>query len=103
MDWGQWHPFAQLSWDHEFDPLDRMVTASLTTTTVAPSYSMPAVALGRDWATATAGAQVTLTPAWTALASFTAQLGQDHSTVFGGLVGLNYALGPTSAPLVYKN
>jgi outer membrane lipase/esterase len=102
LDWGQWHPFAQLVWDHEFDPLDRMVTASLTTTT-APSYSLPAVVLGRDWATATVGMQVTLTSAWSGLASFTEQLGQDHSTVFGGLVGLNYALGPTPASLVSRN
>ncbi|WP_298257045.1 autotransporter domain-containing protein [Bradyrhizobium sp.] len=103
VDWGKWHPFVQLAWDHEFDPLDRMVTASLTTNTAAPSYSMPAVVLGRDWATATIGTQLTLTPAWTGLASFTAQLGQDHATVFGGLIGLNYALGERPAPLAYKN
>ena len=30
-DWGMWHPFAQVLWDHEFDPLNRVVTASLTT------------------------------------------------------------------------
>ena len=102
FDWGKWHPFAQLAWDHEFDPLERMVTASLTTI-AAPSYSMPAVVLGRDWATATVGAQVTLTPAWSGLASFTAQLGQNHATVFGVLMGLNYALGERPAPLVYKN
>jgi outer membrane lipase/esterase len=93
---------VQLAWDHELDPLDRMVTASLTTI-AAPSYSMPAVVLGRDWATATLGTQFTLTPAWSGLASFTAQLGENHAMVFGGLVGLNYALGQTLAPLVYKN
>lgn len=102
FDWGKWHPFAQVAWDHEFDPLDRMVTASLTTI-AAPSYSLPAVVLGRDWATATVGTQVTLTSAWSGLASFTAQLGQNHATVFGGLVGLNYALDQTPAPLVYRN
>ena len=35
FDWGIWHPFAQVVWDHEFDPLNRVVTASLTTT---PAY-----------------------------------------------------------------
>ena len=102
FDWGKWHPFAQFAWDHEFDPLDRMVTASLTTIT-APSYSVPAVVLGRDWATATIGTQLTLTSAWSGLASFTAQLGQNHATVFGGLIGLNYALGQSPPPLVFKN
>ena len=100
FDWGKWHPFVQLAWDHEFDPLDRMVTASLTTI-AAPSYSLPAVVLGRDWATASLGTQLTLTSAWSGLASFTAQLGQNHATVFGGLIGLNYALG--ERPAVYKN
>ena len=54
LDWGILHPFAQVVWDHEFDPLNRVVTASLTTTS-APSYSLPAVVLGRDWATTTVG------------------------------------------------
>jgi outer membrane lipase/esterase len=102
LDWGQWHPFVQVVWDHEFDPLDRMVTASLTTI-AAPSYSLPAVVLGRDWATATVGAQVSFTPAWSGLASFTAQLGQDHATVFGGLIGLNCALGQIPAPTGYRS
>ncbi|WP_159010629.1 autotransporter domain-containing protein [Bradyrhizobium sp. S69] len=102
LDWERWHPFMQMAWDHEFDPLDRMVTASLTTI-AAPSYSLPAVVLGRDWATATVGTQLTLTSAWSGLASCTAQLGQDHATVFGGLIGLNYALGEIAAPRVSRN
>jgi len=103
FDWGMWHPFAQVVWDHEFDPLNRLVTASLTTT-AAPSYSLPAVVLGRDWATATVGTQVALTRSWTALASFTAQLGQQNVTNYGGLVGLNYAFGQAAPPpIVYKN
>jgi outer membrane lipase/esterase len=102
FDWDRWHPFAQVMWDHELDPLDRMVTASLTTAAL-PSYSMPAVVLGRDWATATIGTQVTLTSAWSALASFTGQLGQDHATNYGGLIGLNYALDRTPTPLIHRN
>ncbi|MBU6464425.1 MAG: autotransporter domain-containing protein [Bradyrhizobium sp.] len=102
FDCGKWHPFAQLAWDHEFDPLDRMVTASLTTI-AAPSYSLPAVVLGRDWGTATVGTQLTLTSAWSGLASFTAQLGQNHATALGGLVGFDYALGQMPTPLVYQN
>jgi hypothetical protein len=37
------------------------------------------------------------------MAFVTAQLGQNHATVFDGLVGLNYALAQTSVPIVYKN
>jgi outer membrane lipase/esterase len=102
-DWGMWHPFAQVLWDHEFDPLDRMVTASLTTT-AAPSYSMPAVVLGRDWATTTVGTEITFTPAWKALASFTAQTGGDRAPIYGFLVGLNYAFGEAPGrPIVAKD
>ncbi|MGP0095099.1 MAG: autotransporter outer membrane beta-barrel domain-containing protein [Xanthobacteraceae bacterium] len=101
-DWGIWHPFAQVVWDHEFDPLNRSVTASLTTI-VAPSYSMPAVVLGRDWATATIGTEVRIDRAWTGLASFTAQVGQQNVTNYGGLVGLNYAFDAGTKGLVYKN
>jgi outer membrane lipase/esterase len=103
FDYGMWHPFAQVLWDHEFDPLNRVVTASLTTI-AAPSYSMPAVVLGRDWATTTVGTQLTFTPAWSALASFTAQLGQQRATVYGGLLGLNYSFAQApSVPIVVKN
>jgi len=103
FNWGMWHPFAQLMWDHEFDQLKRVVTTSLTTIT-APSYSMPAVVLGRDWATATIGTQVTITQSWSGLASFTAQLGQQNVTNYGGLIGLNYAFAvPPQRPLLVKN
>jgi outer membrane lipase/esterase len=102
IDWGMWHPYAQVVWDHEFDPLNRVVTAALTTIT-APSYSMPAVVLGRDWATATVGTQVTFSPLWSGFASFTGQLGQNHATVYSGLIGLNYAIGPAPGPGIYKN
>jgi outer membrane lipase/esterase len=103
FDYGIWHPFAQLLWDHEFDPLNRVVTASLTTI-AAPSYSMPAVVLGRDWATATVGTQVTINRSWSALASFTAQVGEQNVTNYGGLIGLNYAFGQAPpSPIVYKN
>ncbi len=39
----EWHPFAQLVWNHEFNGEDRSVTASLTTVDFAPSFSMPAL------------------------------------------------------------
>lgn len=103
FDWGMWHPFLEAVWNHELDPLDRLVTASLTTI-AAPSYSLPAVALGRDWATTTIGTRLTFAPAWSALASFTAQLGQNRASVLGGLIGVNYALGPApAARIVRKN
>jgi len=98
-DWGIWHPFAQVVWNHEFDPQNELVTASLTTI-AAPSFSLPVTVVGRDWATATIGTQVKLNQAWSALASFTVQAGQSNVTSFGGLLGVNYAFGEQSPPPV---
>jgi len=69
---------VQAVWNHEF-AADRMVRASLTTIE-APSYEMPAVKLGRDWATATVGTTMNISDAFTGLASFTAQAGQTGVT-----------------------
>lgn len=104
FDCGIWHPFAQVVWDHEFDPLNRVVTASLTTIPAAPGFSMPAIVVGRDWATATVGTEFKIARAWTGLASFTAQLGQQNVTNFGGLLGVNYTFGQQPpSPIIYKN
>jgi outer membrane lipase/esterase len=90
FDFGMFQPFAKVLWNHEFAANDRLVTASLTST-VAPSYSLPAVNLGKDWASATAGVSVGLAKGVTGLVSFTGQLGQDKVTTYGGQVGLNVA------------
>ena len=78
-------------WNHEFVSHERLVTASLTSTT-APDYtSLPAINLGKDWASATAGVSVGLGKGVTGIAAFTGQLGQDKVTTYGGQVGLNVA------------
>ena len=92
-DWGMWHPFAEVLWDHEFDPLNGVVVTTSLTTTAAPSFSIPDVVPGRDWATTTVGGDVTLTPHWSALASFTAQIGEQRAPIYGGLIGVNCAFG----------
>jgi len=90
-DLGRFRPYVQAVWNHEF-AADRTVRASLTTIE-APSYEMPAVKLGRDWATATAGTTMNISDAFTGLASFTAQARQTGVTTYGGqVVGLNYKI-----------
>jgi hypothetical protein len=34
--------------------------------------------------------------------AFTAQLRQDHATVYGGLVGVDYSFGQEPPPVVFK-
>jgi len=90
FDAGMFRPFARVLWNHEFASSNRLVTATLTST-VAPSYSLPAVDLGKDWASASAGVAVTLGKGVTGIASFTGQLGQDKVTTYGGQLGINVA------------
>jgi outer membrane lipase/esterase len=91
IDYGIWRPFAQATWNHEFDnTADRTVTATLTSVT-APSYRLPIVQLGKDWASAAIGTTVTVGRDWTGLAALNAQLGQDGTVNYGGRLGLNYA------------
>jgi outer membrane lipase/esterase len=101
VDVGIWSPYVKLTWDHELIPNDRSVTASLTTIT-APNYSMPAVALGKDWATGTVGTTVALRSGMTAYASFTSQFGQSQTTFYDGRIGLNVALNALVAAIASK-
>ena len=90
FDFGRFQPFAKVLWNHEFVANDRLVSATLTSTP-GRTYTMPAVDLGKDWASATAGVSVGLGKGVTGIAAFTGQLGQDKVTTYGGQVGLNIA------------
>jgi outer membrane lipase/esterase len=89
--WGLWQPFAQVVWNHQLANTDREVTASLTTVDFAPSYSMPAVLLGRDWGTASVGTTLKLGPGTTLFGSVTTDFGQHDVRTYGAQFGLNIA------------
>jgi outer membrane lipase/esterase len=90
---GRWEPYAKAAWYHEFADSGRLVTASLLSIT-APSYAMPAVLLGKDWGTVTAGTRYRLAPNATAYAAINSQLAQNNVTTYGGQIGLNVAFQP---------
>jgi outer membrane lipase/esterase len=96
LTYGIWQPYVKVVWDHEWAGLNRLVSASLTSI-VAPSFVMPAVVLGRDWATATVGTRVKLGDGLSGYAAVIAELGQNNVTTYGGQIGLNYALDPPPA------
>ena len=75
------------------------MTATLTSVT-APSYSLPIVQFGRDWASASVGTTVALANHWTGLASLNAQLAQNGVTNYGGRLGVNYAFNSTAPGLL---
>jgi outer membrane lipase/esterase len=89
---GLWRPFVKLVWNHEFASTDRLVTATEPEIAFAPSFALPAVLFGKDWATATLGTTATLGQGITAYASFSSELGQNNVTTYGGQIGLNVAL-----------
>jgi outer membrane lipase/esterase len=85
---GLFRPFASLAWKHELADQDRLVTATLTTT-VAPSYSMPAVDVGRDWLAGTVGTTVELGGGVTAYSAANGSFGQDNALKYGAQLGLS--------------
>ncbi len=95
VDVGKWQPFVKAAWNHEFADPNRLVTASLTSV-AAPSFSMPAVQLGTDWATGIAGTRFVLGEGTSAYAAIVSAFAQHHVTDFGGQIGINVALHPRS-------
>jgi outer membrane lipase/esterase len=75
---------------------------SRPTTTAAPGYSLPAVVLGKDWGTATAGTTFKLSSNVTALVAFVGQFAQHSVTNYGVQLDLKVALGPPVAELPLK-
>ena len=97
---GNWSPFAKLTWDHEFAGANRTVTASLTTI-AAPSYYMPALILGTDWMTLSAGTSVRLERGVTGYAMLTGEVAEKSVTSYGAQLGINVALSEWIAPKVF--
>jgi outer membrane lipase/esterase len=95
VSYGIWEPYAKFVWDHEWADLNRQVAASLTSI-AAPGFTMPAVILGRYWASATLGTRIKLAANVFGYAAATAEVGQNNATVYGGQIGLNVALNPAA-------
>jgi outer membrane lipase/esterase len=88
---GNWQPYAEVVWNHEFASDDRDVTASLTSSSYAPGYSMPAVELREDWATTTLGTTIDLGSGLQALGSARTEFDDSGVRSYGVQLGLNAA------------
>lgn len=91
-DIGRWHPYAKLVWNHEWANTNRLVTASEPEVPFGPAFALPAVIVGKDWATATLGTTAALGRGVTAYGSFSGEIGQGNVVTYGGQFGLNVAL-----------
>ena len=65
--------------------------ADATTTITAPAYALPAAALSKNWATATAGAKYAITDKLSGYVSASLRSGGGGSGGFGASMGLNLA------------
>jgi outer membrane lipase/esterase len=89
-DLAEYQPFVQIMYNHEFADANRNITASLTTI-AAPSYSLPAVLLGKDWGEVKAGVNADVGHGVRAFVLGSADFGQGSATVYGGQIGFNIA------------
>jgi outer membrane lipase/esterase len=85
---GNWQPFAEAKWNHEWVDKDRTVTASLTSV-AAPSYSMAAAPVAIDWASASLGATYKLSSQVMLRGAISAVFLDPQVTSFGGELGLS--------------
>jgi outer membrane autotransporter protein len=61
VDAGNWQPFADVQWNHEWADKNRTITASLTSI-AAPSWSSPAVPIAANWASGSVGVSYRVNP-----------------------------------------
>lgn len=88
---GPWEPFARATWNHELVGSSRTVRAALTST-VAPSYALPAATPGRDYAALGLGARYALSERVRGTMSVSGQTGQPRAKALGVQLGLSMSI-----------
>lgn len=84
----RFQPFAEATWNHEFEDSDREVTADLSTI-AAPAYSMDAVPIADDWGTVSLGTSFKASERVMFIASFSTMFGNQQLESHGGELGVN--------------
>ena len=87
---GSWQVFSNIVWNQEMKNEDASIVTSLPTIT-APSYSLPAAALPKGWATVTAGAKYSVNKDVNAYLIGNVRGLSNNSSGFGLSTGLNAA------------
>jgi outer membrane lipase/esterase len=88
VDAGNWQPFADVQWNHEWADKNRTITTSLTSI-AAPSWSSPAVPIAANWASGSVGVSYRVNPQVIVGAAAAAQFINPRATSVGGELGLN--------------
>jgi outer membrane lipase/esterase len=87
-DMGNWQPFADMKWNHEYGDTDNTVTTSLNTV-AAPSYIMDAAPIASDWATASVGTCYKLNSQVTLRGAFLTTFLNSQVAIYGGELGMS--------------
>jgi outer membrane lipase/esterase len=88
LDLGDWQPFAEADWNHEWGGKNRTVTASLTSI-LAPPYTGAAAPVASDWATLWLGISYTINPRVILHGAVSAVVANPQVVSLGGALGLN--------------
>ena len=88
VDIGNWQPFVEAEWNHDWADRNNTVTASLLSV-AAPSYTMDAAPVASNWATASLGTSYKLNSRVTLRGAFLATFLNPQVRSYGGELGLN--------------
>lgn len=84
---GNWQPFAEATWNHEWNDDDRTVATTLTSVS-APSYTTLATPVDPDWGNATIGVSYEIGRSALIWFTFSEVFGNSETTSYGGELGL---------------
>jgi outer membrane lipase/esterase len=87
-DLGNWQPFVEAKWNHEWAGKDRMITASLTSV-AAPSYSIAAAPMASDWSNVLLGTSYKFNSHIMLRGAFSTVFLNPQIISYGGELGLN--------------
>ena len=82
-----WKPFAEATWNHEWNDDDRTLPTTLTSIS-APSYTSAATPVASNWGVATFGTSCQLNAQTAFWGSFSSSFGSDAYTSYGGEIGV---------------
>lgn len=88
VDLGNWQPFSDIEWNHEFASKNRMISASLTSI-AAPSWSADAIPIAVNWATASVGVSYKVNPQVIVAAAASAMFARPWASSYGGDLAVN--------------
>ncbi len=87
LELGNWKPFAEATWNHEWNDDNRTVTTTLTSVSAPPYTTVPAP-VDSDWGNATLGASYRISSSIILWGAFSEAFGNSEMVNYSGELGL---------------